>query len=74
MPKLVVDVFVLVSLFVPLLLAAGAAQESVSAQASLLEMDWKWQAAFAAALVLPVFGLRRLQLLRAPSRPPSIME
>lgn len=74
MPKAVLDVFILVSLFAPLLLAVCAAGAVVSAQASLLEMGGGWQALFLASLVLPVFALRRLRLLRTPAGVPSEME
>lgn len=74
MPKAVLDMFILVSLFAPLLWAVCAASQAIPAQASLLQMGWGWQALFLASLVLPVFALRRLQLLRAPPGEPSAME
>jgi len=74
MPKPIVDVFILMSLFAPLLLSVYAAGEVFSAQAALPEMGWKWQAAIGASLALPVFALRRLRLLKTPTRPPSLME
>jgi hypothetical protein len=74
MRKPVVDVFILVSLFAPLLSVVCAASDVVAAQASLLEMGGGWQALFLATLALPVFALRRLQLLKAPSQSPSLME
>jgi membrane protein implicated in regulation of membrane protease activity len=73
MAKPIAEVFILLALFVPLLLVAWAASGALAAETSLLEMDCKWQASFGVALVLPVIALRRLRLLRAPSRPPSIM-
>lgn len=74
MPKIVVDVFVLVSLFAPLMLAVFAGREAAALEASVLTMGWQWQALFLATLALPVFALRRLQLLSAPAKVPSIME
>jgi hypothetical protein len=66
--------FVLGGLFAPLALAVCVARAGVSAQASLLEVGWGWQAVFLLTLIMPVVAMRRLQLLKAPTRPPSIME
>jgi hypothetical protein len=72
--KMLADMFVLSSLFAPLLLVVTIARDALPGTASLLDVGTVWQLVFAATLILPVGALQRLQLLRRRSGEPSLME
>lgn len=63
MPKVLVDAYILVSLFAPMLLTVCVAHGVMPVQTSVLQMDGRWQALFLAALVMPIFGIRRVRAL-----------
>ena len=70
----IVDGFVVVALFGPLMLVVCAMRISLPDQAMLLDIGWGWQGLLLLTLIMPILALRRLQLLRASGDAPSLME
>ena len=63
MPKPLVDAYILMSLFAPLMATICAAHGAMPPQTSVLQMHAGWQLLLLASLVMPIFGVRRLRSL-----------
>ena len=70
----IVDGYVVVALFAPLVLVVCAMRTKLDDQVALLDIGWGWQGLLLFTLIMPILALRRLRILRASSDAPSLME